>query len=67
MNGKIASYGRVEGQPFAKLGTFAAGWNDRCAGNAHRGDPVGDYDLGYSEAMRLKATAGDAYNQRSGS
>lgn len=59
----IGVYQRKTGQPFARPGTYAAGFNDCAMGKPYRGDRTGDYNLGYNDAVRFKATAADAFNQ----
>jgi hypothetical protein len=58
----VKVHDRVRAEPFARPESFAAGWNDACAGRARNGRST-DYNLGFSEAIRRSATRADAFNQ----
>lgn len=62
-NAPIGVYQRKTGQPFARPGTYAAGFNDRAVGKPYRGEKLGDYNMGWNEAATVRATAADAFNQ----
>ena len=58
----VKVHDRVRSAPFAHPETFAAGWNDCCAGTVKYGQSR-DYMLGWTEALRLGAKRADAFNQ----